>query len=844
VGTNAASNTVTAGADVIGATISGNVISDLVQSNTYSSVGINIGAAPSGTTNVANNMINRVFCNGTGGDFACGIYYGGGVGAINIYHNTVNVSGAALTGATQPNMAIGINGTTPIVDIRNNVLVCAGSNGFDGNTGIGLAYGSTFGNFVNLTSDYNDIFVNGVASCVGRIAGLAVGIPATTLTNWQTETGRDINSVSVVPAFVSISDPHLVAGSNPLIEDAALPIAVTTDIDCQSRNVCAVDMGADEFGTPREAAVIGNSVTIVDGDITPSNTDFTSFDSTSVCSGTVVRTFTIQNSGTSPLAVTGVTITGANAADFIVTTTPATVVAAAGTTTFSVTFDPSVAGVRIATITVTTNDCDESSYDFAVAGSGTQIAITGITQVDVTCNGGSNGSATVSTVGGMPALTYSWSSGGAAATETGLAVGTYTVTVSDLNGCFASTTVTLVEPTALVTSATANNPLCSSGSGSATANVSGGTAPYSYLWPSGGVGQTEVGLSSGTYTVVITDANSCTSSATVTVAVPSAVTSLLSFNEPLCFGGTGDATVAASGGTGAFTYAWTSGGTNATETGLAAGSYTVTITDANGCTAQNSINLNEPALLTSAFQSSTDPSTCAGADGSINIDVAGGTSGYSYVWSNTNTTEDISGLTAGTYSCTVTDANGCTSSVASVTLNDPAAPVVTLSLAIDTVCQSTTSPFTLTGESPAGGVYAGPGVSGGVFDPTTALIGMNVISYTYTDGATGCSSTAADSIYVDVCTGFQTSGIASDVSVYPNPNNGTFQVNVSNANYSELKMEILTVDGKTVYSNTVSTVSGQLNQQIDMSGMANGTYFLRVTSGKNTVAVKRIVRAE
>jgi len=277
---------------------------------------------------------------------------------------------------------------------------------------------------------------------------------------------------------------------------------------------------------------------------------------------------------------------------------------------------------------------------------------------------------------------------------------------------------------------------------------------------------------------------------------------------------------------------------------LTAGSYTVTITDANGCTAQNSINLNEPALLTSTLQSSADPSTCAGADGSINIDVAGGTAGYTFVWSNTNTTEDISGLTAGTYSCIVTDANGCTSSVSPVTLNDPAAPVVTLAFAIDSVCQSTTSPFTLTGESPAGGVYSGPGVSGGVFDPMTAFIGMNVITYTYTDGATGCSASATDSIYVDICTGTQTAAIVSEISVYPNPNNGALQVYINNANYAEVTMEIVTVDGKSVYANTVSTVAGQVNQQIDMSGMANGTYFLRLTSGNINVGVQRIVKAE
>ena len=84
-------------------------------------------------------MVNQVFTNGTAGDVAVGLYYGGGAGQLNAYNNTIVVNGTALTGASMPNMAIGINGSNPPIDIRNNVLVCAGSNGFNGNTGIGLA---------------------------------------------------------------------------------------------------------------------------------------------------------------------------------------------------------------------------------------------------------------------------------------------------------------------------------------------------------------------------------------------------------------------------------------------------------------------------------------------------------------------------------------------------------------------------------------------------------------------------------------------------------------------------------------------------------------------------------
>jgi trimeric autotransporter adhesin len=664
LGSNTAANSLQAGAETTNATVANNTISNLSQTNTFSCIGINIAATTVGTTNVTNNIVNRVFCNGTAGDFASALYYGGGTGLLNVYHNTLLVGGTTLTGASQPNIALGINGVTPTVDIRNNVIACTGDNGFAGNTGIGLAYTSTVGNYLNLTSNYNDIFVNGTSAIVGRVGSLSAGTPLTTLVNWQTETGRDANSVNVLPIFVSSSDLHLVAGSNPLLEDAALPLAaVTTDIDCATRDLCFVDMGADEFGTPREIDAQGNAISIVDGDNTPDVADGTDFDLMSVCNGTVARTFTLLNGGTTALAISGVTITGANAADFTVTTAPASTIAASGSTTFVVTFDPSAAGTRSATVTINSDDCNEAVYTFDVQGAGTEILASLSAQTNVTCNAGNNGTASVSVSGGMPTITYLWSSGGTNSTETNLIAGTYTCTVTDVNGCTSTQTVTITEPPAIVASvASQTNVSCNAGNnGAATVTASGGSGTLTYAWSSGGTAATETGLIAGTYTCTITDSLACSITQIVTITEPSAITtSVLSQTDVACNGGnTGSATVTASGGSGTLSYAWSSGGTTSTETGLVAGTYTCTITDSLSCVTTQTVTITEPAALVIATTSLNAPLCNGDSTGSITISISGGTPGYTIAWSSGGNGLTESNLTAGVYTATVTDTNGC-----------------------------------------------------------------------------------------------------------------------------------------------------------------------------------------
>jgi hypothetical protein len=249
VGASAAANTLTTGAEVTNSFISYNTINNLVQTNTFSAVGINIAATATGINTVANNVITNVFSNGTSGDLATGIYYGGGAGTLRAYYNTVHVTGATLTGGSQPIFALAINGAAPNVDIQNNILMCTGENGANSNTGIGLAYTSTVGNYANLISNNNDIFVSGTTGAViGRVGSLTAGTTKVTLADWQTETGRDGVSLNTNPVFVSGTDFHLVGGdpANVALSSGGTPISVTTDFDCVARSATTPTIGAYE----------------------------------------------------------------------------------------------------------------------------------------------------------------------------------------------------------------------------------------------------------------------------------------------------------------------------------------------------------------------------------------------------------------------------------------------------------------------------------------------------------------------------------------------------------------------------------------------------------------------
>jgi GH43 family beta-xylosidase len=458
-------------------------------------------------------------------------------------------------------------------------------------------------------------------------------------------------------------------------------------------------------------------------------------------------------------------------------------------------------------------------------------------QTNISCNGGNNGDAMVMVMGGTGAYTYSWSPvAGNTDMITNLTAGNYSCMITDGNGCSITETFTITEPFALSSTDTQTDVSCNGGNnGDAMVMISGGTIPYSYSWsPSGGNGSMAMGLTAGNYSCLVTDNNGCTLTETFSIIEPAALSFTTTQTNVSCNGGTnGDATVSVSGGTGAYTYAWLpSGGTNATETNLAAGNYSCTIMDANSCQVTATFTITEPTALSAMVDAAVNPSSCGASDGSISITVSGGTPAYNYSWSNSTTAEDVTGIPAGGYTCTITDGNGCTTSI-SASVNDPNAPAVTVS--IDTTLCSTAGLYTLIDGSPAGGTWSGSFVGGNTFNPSAAGVGSYLLTYSYTD-INGCTGLASDTMLVDACLGFS-SNENQGWTVFPNPTNGLLTITPAIINGEKMLVEIYGVDGQLVLSQNRT----QEILDLDLQKQPVGIYFIRITTTQRS-EVYRIVK--
>lgn len=363
-----------------------------------------------------------------------------------------------------------------------------------------------------------------------------------------------------------------------------------------------------------------------------------------------------------------------------------------GTTPYTYTWSPaSLSGNNPAnlaagsySITVTAaNGCSAAASTTITQGPPMTAALT---PTPVSCNGGNNGSLSLSISGGTTPYSYTWTPASISGQNpSGLSQGAYSVVVTAANGCTASASATINQPPLLSVSLTPQPALCAGqATGSLSATANGGTSPYTYSW-SGGLPPVAThtnNVAAGSYTVTVTDAGGCTAVATASVTQNSALSANISPTDGLCNAAnaqpSGSLSVTVSGGTTPYTYNW-SGGLSpvATPTNVAAGSYTVTVTDASGCTTQANGTINQPPLLTASV--SPTPALCANQNsGALSATAGGGTPGYTYNWSGgLSPVANPTNVATGSYNVTVTDNNGCTAS-ASATITAPLAIAVSI----------------------------------------------------------------------------------------------------------------------------------------------------------------------
>ncbi|PCH91102.1 MAG: hypothetical protein COB85_09550, partial [Bacteroidetes bacterium] len=339
----------------------------------------------------------------------------------------------------------------------------------------------------------------------------------------------------------------------------------------------------------------------------------------------------------------------------------------------------STAGTYTVSVVVTNSCGNSATYNETVTVvDGGGATVTSSVDGNITCNGGSDGSVNSSAAGGTQPYTYLWDDSAAQTNEiaTGLNAGTYTVTITDANGCSGTSSITLTDAAAITGTGTTIPAGCGSSDGSVTiTGLTGGTSPYTYLWDNGDNSNTADSLASGTYSVSVTDANNCTTVQTVTLSDSGGVSiSSYTVTDALCNGSSdGSVDLTISGGTAPYTYEWSDGSTVEDLTGVKAEAYSITVTDASGCKTIQSGSVGEPDQV--SISSVIVDANCGVADGSIAITASGGTGAYTYLWSTGGTSSGETSLFAGAYNVTVTDNNAC-ATIFTLTVSNANSPVI------------------------------------------------------------------------------------------------------------------------------------------------------------------------
>ncbi len=324
-------------------------------------------------------------------------------------------------------------------------------------------------------------------------------------------------------------------------------------------------------------------------------------------------------------------------------------------------------------------------------------ALTATATAGATANcGQSDGTATADGIGGTAPYMYAWDNFEITKIAVALPLGTHTVTVTDANGCTKTATVSVLEtPPITFGTPNINNVTCNGAcNGSISVLIAtNGVPPNTYAWSNGSVSGTILNVCAGVYTITVTDSKGCSATASYTITEPPILSvNVTAITPPLCNGGNNGTAIAdGAGGTPPYIYTWDTPFTGRTVPNLTAGTHTVTVTDANNCSATSSFVVTEPLRLVATINKLADVKCFNDTDGRAIASATGGTGAVTYRWDNNITTAINATLTVGTHTVTVTDANNCTSS-ATVIINNATPIVVLITLNSPVLCHDGTTP--------------------------------------------------------------------------------------------------------------------------------------------------------
>ena len=378
---------------------------------------------------------------------------------------------------------------------------------------------------------------------------------------------------------------------------------------------------------------------------------------------------------------------------------------------------------------------------------------------NISCNGASDGKVTVEATSGSGLAPYTYSLDGGPFVESGsfsgISLGNHIVTIRDANFCNYDVPFLITQPPIPLTAiALVENVKCfGAATGSINLTVAGGTPPYTYLWNNDATTKDLSNVPAGVYTVTVTDANLCTVTASATVSQPlAALEASATATDVKCFGeATGSVDLTVTGGTAPYTYSWSNGATTEDLVNIVAGTYTVTVTDANLCTVTASATVSQPSAALDVSATVTDVKCFGESTGEVDLTVTGGTAPYTYSWSNGATTEDLVNIVAGVYTVTVTDANLCTATVP-VTVSQPS-ELIAVAGSNGPVCIGMTLNLQGGPDGMLSYSWNGPdGFTSSLQNPVVATAATQAMSGQYTLNIVdmnGCSATANTNVVVN-----------------------------------------------------------------------------------------------